>query len=316
MMAGLILPNLLTYKGSVVCIDPKGENASITASWRAEKLGQKVYVLDPFRAAKVTQKLRLSLNPLEFLDLGHPELIEDVAAIADAIVVPSGGKYLHWDESARAFIKGLLLFILAQAGDEQSKRSMALLRRYITVGMENPETKKTSFNHLLNEMYKTDCSFSDAIAAAAATLADMGENERGSVLSTARRHTEFLEAFGIQDCLKSGKLDLAALKQDPKGVTIYLVLPEWRIATHSRWLRLMVSTITPSHRLAGASPFRGAFLPPLKTPRPMENSLSLWTPTDNFIETNLPQFGYRQGRLSRHLWNPTTKGHFMTPLEP
>ncbi|MCL4678069.1 MAG: type IV secretory system conjugative DNA transfer family protein [Alphaproteobacteria bacterium] len=240
---GMILPNLLTYKGSVVCIDPKGENASITASWRAEKLGQKVYVLDPFRAAKVPQKLRLSLNPLEFLDLDHPELIEDVAAIADAIVVPSGGKDLHWDESARAFIKGLLLFILAQAGDDQPKRSMALLRRYITVGMENPETNKTSFNHLLNEMYKTDCPFSDAIAAAAATLADMGENERGSVLSTARRHTEFLEAFGIQDCLKSGNLDLTSLKQDPKGATIYLVLPEWRIATHSRWLRLMVSTI-------------------------------------------------------------------------
>lgn len=77
-----------------------------------------------------------------------------------------------------------------------------------------------------------------------------------------------------------------------------------------------VTPFTPSQRLAVASPFRGAFLPPLKTPRPMENSLSLWTPTDNFIETNLPQIGYRQGRLSRPLWNPTTKGHVMTSLEP
>lgn len=241
---GIILPNLLSYKGSVVCIDPKGENASVTSAFRSEVLGQKVYVLDPFRASNVPQKFRLSLNPLEFLDLNHPELVEDVEAIADAIVLPGSGKDVHWDESARSLIHGILLFILAQAGDDPANRNMALLRQYITIGLKNPETGSASFNHLLNEMYNVrDVPFADAIASAAATLADMGDNERGSVLSTARRNTKFLESLGIQECLKSGNLDLASLKQDLKGVTIYLVLPEWRIATHSRWLRLMISTI-------------------------------------------------------------------------
>lgn len=240
---GIIIPNLLTYKGSVICIDPKGENASITGAFRAEGLGQKVYVLDPFRAAKVPLKLRLSLNPLEYLDLDDPELAEDVSAIADAIVV-SDGKDMHWSESARAIIKGILLFILAQAGDDLSCRDMGLLRRYISIGCPDPETGETSLTGLLNAMSQVSgCSFSEAIAAAASTLADMGENERGSVLSTARRQTEFLESFGIQDSLRSGGFDLASLKRDPKGVTIYLVLPEWRIATHNRWLRLMISTI-------------------------------------------------------------------------
>lgn len=136
---GFIIPNLLTYKGSVVCIDPKGENASVTAQWRADTLGQKVYILDPFRIAKVPLRLRQPLNPLEFLDLDHPELIEDVAGIADAIVVPGSGKDPHWDEAARAFIKGVLLFILAKAGDDQGLRSMALLREYLTIGYEEPE---------------------------------------------------------------------------------------------------------------------------------------------------------------------------------
>lgn len=240
---GIILPSLLTYKGSTICIDPKGENASITASFRARLLGQAAYVLDPFRAAKVPLKLRLSLNPLEYLDLEHPELVEDVSAIADAIVVPDG-KDAHWSESARALIKGILLFILAQAGDDLSRRDMSLLRRYIAIGYPDPETGEISLTGLLNAMSKVNgCLFAEAIAAAASTLADMGENERGSVLSTARRQTEFLESLGIQDSLRSGGFDLASLKQDPKGVTIYLVLPEWRIATHSRWLRLMISTI-------------------------------------------------------------------------
>lgn len=241
----LVIPNLLTYKGSVICIDPKGENASVTAKWRAETLGQKVYVLDPFRVAKIDLKLRLSLNPLEFLDLDHPEIVEDVSGIADAVIVPGGGKDPHWDESARAFIKGVLLFVLAKAGEDIDLRSFALLRRYLTIGYPNEEGKY-SFKALLEEMQSIDCPFADAIAAAATVLIDAGDNERGSILSTARRQTEFLESVGIQNCLEPGGLDLAKLKQDPKGVTLFLVLPEWRIATHSRWLRLVITTLIHS----------------------------------------------------------------------
>src|SRR3546814_5540681 len=43
---GTIIPNLLDYPGPVVYIDPKGENARITAHYRA-RFGP-VHVLDPF----------------------------------------------------------------------------------------------------------------------------------------------------------------------------------------------------------------------------------------------------------------------------
>ncbi len=44
----VILPNLITYPGSVLAIDPKGDLARLTADWRADMLGQRVVVLDPF----------------------------------------------------------------------------------------------------------------------------------------------------------------------------------------------------------------------------------------------------------------------------
>ena len=51
----LIVPNLILYEGSAFVIDPKGENAAITAGRRGKGtrkkgagLGQDVYVLDPF----------------------------------------------------------------------------------------------------------------------------------------------------------------------------------------------------------------------------------------------------------------------------
>ena len=44
----VIIPNLLLYSGSVLVTDPKGELANVTAKRRAEGLGQRVCVLDPF----------------------------------------------------------------------------------------------------------------------------------------------------------------------------------------------------------------------------------------------------------------------------
>lgn len=146
----------------------------------------------------------------------------------------------------------------------KNERSMALLRRYLTLGYPNEEDKY-SFPTLLEEMQKVDCEFGDVIAAAATTLLDAGENERGSILSTARRQTAFLDSVSIQKCLESGGLDLSELKQNPKGVTIYLVLPEWRIAKHARWLRLIITTLI--HALErterGDDPETGEQLPPV-----------------------------------------------------
>src|ERR1700733_5141762 len=54
-----IIPNLIEYPGSVLVIDPKGENAYRTASRRGhgsaavrKGLGQDVFVLDPFGVSK------------------------------------------------------------------------------------------------------------------------------------------------------------------------------------------------------------------------------------------------------------------------
>ncbi|MEP2705200.1 MAG: type IV secretory system conjugative DNA transfer family protein [Roseibium sp.] len=45
--ATIIVPYLLTYDGSMLVIDPKGENALITAKHREDALGQRVHIVDP-----------------------------------------------------------------------------------------------------------------------------------------------------------------------------------------------------------------------------------------------------------------------------
>ncbi|MBI1274440.1 TraM recognition domain-containing protein [bacterium] len=258
----LLIPNLLTLTNSVVCLDPKGELAATTALYRAEFMGQKTIVFDPCRIALVSAALRGKFNPLEHLDINNPQLGTDVGAIVDAMLISDGGNDLHWHESARSFIKGIILWMLAVAGENKELRSFKLLYELATLGMADEEGNYSTENLLLNMKAATHL-FGGTVAAAAARLLNMGENERGSVLSTACRNLEFLEDAGIQDCMSECTIDLAELKTNPKGVTIYIVLPERYMATHSRFLRLMVSSVLQTmEKTPKALDEQGNALPP------------------------------------------------------
>ena len=61
---GLVVPNLLHYPGSVLVIDPKGENYAITADFRRKMFRQEIICLDPFHV--MTEETD-SINPLDSL---------------------------------------------------------------------------------------------------------------------------------------------------------------------------------------------------------------------------------------------------------
>src|ERR1022692_4533072 len=91
-----IIPTLLTWPGSICIVDPKGENATVTAARRGDGsenckgLGQAVQVLDPFKAAQVDDSHRGRFNPLDALDPANEETIVEAGRIADAVVVVHG----------------------------------------------------------------------------------------------------------------------------------------------------------------------------------------------------------------------------------
>ena len=88
-----IVNNLILWPGSICVVDPKGENATVTAARRGggskncRGLGQAVMVVDPFKAAQVDDSLRGRFNPLDALDSASDESIDEAGRIADAVVV-------------------------------------------------------------------------------------------------------------------------------------------------------------------------------------------------------------------------------------
>ena len=68
----------------------------------------------------------------------------------------------------------------------------------------------------------------------------MADKQRSGVLESARTNTEFLDSTPMQRLLEKSDFDLGELKTNPRGLTIYLTLPQRFMETHYRWLRLMI----------------------------------------------------------------------------
>ena len=234
----LIVPNLALYGGSILCIDPKGENAKITAA-RRRAMGQRVYVLDPFQISGDAELA--TYNPFADLDETKETLIDDAALLADSLIADRNQKDPHWDDAARELIKGIILYIKLKIPFEDQKH-LILLREILS----NPKKLDTA----LTEMAAAT-EADGVMAASAVSFALKPDKERDSVLSNALRHTEFLDSPGMKRVLRdsAGLTPLPSLRclrthhrfAASQAVTVYLCLPATRMPTHSRWLRLMIS---------------------------------------------------------------------------
>ena len=217
-----IIPNLLTYPGSCLVVDPKGENAMLTAE-RRSKIGR-VCVLDPWG---VTGKPSARFNPLDLLRPDSPTLIEDATLIAEALVVQEAdGNARHFSEQASDLIKGYLLYLATTPGEVAT---LGRLRAMLT-GLESEQVK------IAKAMAR---SSHPIVTAAVAQMLGRNEKEWLSTVSTAQRNTHFLDSPALQANLGASDFRFADLKGDPP-LSIYLVLPIDRLSSHARRLRLIV----------------------------------------------------------------------------
>jgi type IV secretory pathway TraG/TraD family ATPase VirD4 len=240
---GQVIPNLLDYAGSMLVVDPKGENVAVTARARRQ-LGQAVHVVDPFG---VSGQASAAFNVLDRLDLASPDCVSLSAELADALVIPAdakaGGDGAHFDDTARTLLQGLMLHLASL--DDPSRRHLGELRRLIGGGED-----------ALLELWATMAAEPDAAygipARAANTIMGVGDKERGSMLSTLRRHTAFLDDPRITAALASSDFDLNALKES--RMTVYLVLPANRIGPNARFLRLFIGASIAAVTASPAKP--------------------------------------------------------------
>lgn len=233
----LIIPNLLGmtgYEGSWVVIDPKGENAAVTARYQRE-IGQNVVILNPWGLVSENVGESQSFNPLDILSVEDPDLVDDVQMIAEMIVpIEPNAKDRYFSDNARTIVTALLMHIMVNKDHEE--RHLGTLYRMCRLQGDDWIALLADMRMSTNLLHSP---LLDIMAQEVLKLMQSGENSFGSIVSTVLQSTDFLKSPSLQKALKSGyhPSELALGRS-----TVYVIIPADKLQSHGRWLRLVVTS--------------------------------------------------------------------------
>ncbi|WP_156840914.1 type IV secretory system conjugative DNA transfer family protein [Novosphingobium aquimarinum] len=220
-----IIPNLLTYEGSVLVIDPKGENAMITAE-RRRAMGHEVHIVDPWNIASNGQSSKF--NPLDWLNPEDPDITENAMMLADALVMPKSEKAdPFWIEESKGVLQGNILYV-ATDPNEADRRHLGRVRDLLLM---DGDDLKLLWHRMLDSPHHV-------VASTGARCLQKEARLMSNVIASAQAETRFLDSARVRENLTSSDFRFEDLKT--KRMSIYLVLPADRLEAFSRWLRLLI----------------------------------------------------------------------------
>lgn len=233
-----VIPNLLTYNGSVVCLDIKGENACITGRTRAS-LGN-IFTLNPWKIPNIPNT---KFNPMDMLKGKSQEYQTDIADILSRKIVYSiKGDEDHWITSARSLVKAMILYV-ANAEKFEGERH---LPRVLDVLSENQSGLNDTFLDMQSYI-----NINPVIGRQGSAMLGRSDSDRSGIISTAVEQLDFLNDLQLSDSMKetSNNFNILDLKQ--QITSIYLSIPPNKLSTGHKWLRIIIGCLffelTSSH---------------------------------------------------------------------
>lgn len=230
-----LIPNLCIHPGSLLCIDPKGELATITARRRGPGgrgvagMGQDTHVLDPFGIVHGWRSSSYNVfEELARVSADDPDRAVSYAdTITAALYMETSIKEPFWDTAAQNFLVALILYVFSC--EPESKRNLVHLRYLVMTGGDG----------LLDRMARAGGPYGERIATAASAVRSMPENTRGSVRATLETNTAFIGLPEFERISQRSDFVLSDLKNYP--LSVYLCLPINQLrGKGGRWLRMFV----------------------------------------------------------------------------
>jgi type IV secretion system protein VirD4 len=103
---GVVVPNALNWPGSLVCVDIKRENWTITAGYR-KACGQACFLFDPFAEDGRTARW----NPFSYVSRDPVRRLNDLQRIAEMLYPDPPNVDPFWTASARSLFLGIALYL-------------------------------------------------------------------------------------------------------------------------------------------------------------------------------------------------------------
>lgn len=244
----VVIPNLFAWKGSVFVTDPKGENASITARFRRDRLGHRVRFLNPWGLNGFPNH---SFNPLEMVKdavannrnpnaeshLKHQEL-DDADAITKLMIPdpPTRGDNDWVRRLARELLKTFILYL---AYDQPENCNLPTVLKCLKLPEDEylkhfkrmifmPPVMRGELHGLANKIIddyqinpKQHFAGRDEAIQALSIFADYGALGRSTKSSS----------FSLREFVESGTQ------------TIYLILPLKHVRSHGAWAGLVTANV-------------------------------------------------------------------------
>jgi type IV secretion system protein VirD4 len=226
---GLVVPTLLSWTGSCVVHDIKGENWQLTAGFRSRFSHCLLFnPTDPRSAA---------YNPLLEVRRG-PQEVRDVQNIADILVDPEGSieKRSHWEKTSHALLVGAILHVLYAEAD----KTLAGVANFLS-------DPARAFDRTLKVMMTTahlgPQGVHPVVASAAREVLNKSENERSGVLSTAMSFLGLYRDPTVAQVTARCDWRIDDLVEGKHAVSLYLVVPPSDISRTKPLIRLVLNQI-------------------------------------------------------------------------
>jgi type IV secretion system protein VirD4 len=226
---GLVVPTLLTWPGSAIVHDIKGENWSLTAGWRA-RFGR-VLLFDP------TNTLSAAYNPLLEVRRGEWE-VRDVQNIADVLVDPEGAleRRNHWEKTSHSLLVGAILHVLYAEAD----KTLAGVANFLS---DPRRPIETTLRAMMTTPHLGQLGVHPVVASSARELLNKSDNERSGVLSTAMSFLGLYRDPVVATVTRQCDWRIRDLVEEKATASLYLVVPPSDISRTKPLVRLILNQI-------------------------------------------------------------------------
>lgn len=238
-----IIANLLTYRGSVVVLDPKGELYAATAEKR-RRFG-KVFRIAPL--ARRGEPPSDRYNPLD--EMGDArELGSRAQRLAEMLIVRQGGKgagdATFFENEAVNLLTALIMFVVESSEEPRLRRFRTLseVRRICTLPMLAGKSERSpTVREYIEDVFlkMAEVSRYEHVKRQGTMFQGYDAKLLGSFLSEINSNLAFWDAHpGFAEATARSDFTFADLERET--VTVYLTIPFKDMTTSFRFLRAMI----------------------------------------------------------------------------
>lgn len=257
---GVIIPTLLSYKGSMIVFDPKGENFNLTAGWRGTF--SRIIRFSP------TSRLTARFNPVMAIRDGDEFAFRDANLIADIIFAPpkagSSGTEEYFNNSAKDLLTGLLMHLRFCEDVPESEKSLSGALRALSKKEESSwaesqgEDESSQGDQLFLSMLESKHYYKYAnpdgsvrkveaenlhklVVGSASRAKDTNAKEKASVFKTVFSKLQLFDDPMLDNATSGNDFEIEDFIHSEEPITLYLTVPYSDVQRISPVFKLLIS---------------------------------------------------------------------------